>query len=71
MSRYYCGGYAYGYDYPCKEYFLQENKGDRTELVGSLSPKQGTSRNMLETIYRLEIPIPEDHRMSLELDLPF
>lgn len=72
MSRYNSGKYAYGYDHPLQEYFLQETRGENTrELVGSLSRKKGTSRNLIEAIYALEIEIPEDHRMKIELDMPF
>lgn len=72
MSRYNSGNYAYGYDHPLQEYFLQENKGEETvEIVGCLSRKKGTSRNLLEAIYALEIEIPEEHKTQIELDLPF
>jgi hypothetical protein len=72
MSRYNSGKFAYGYDNPLMEYFLQENKGKRTvEHVGSLSGTQGTAGNLLEAIKKLGVEVPNDHLLKIQMDLPF
>lgn len=72
MSRYIIGNYAYGYDNPLQEYFIQENKGDElVEIVGSLSDKPGIAGNFLIAIEELGIQIPKEHLDRVVMDLPF
>lgn len=72
MSRYQSGDFEYGYDRPLQEYFLMKRcDEDFIELVGSLSDKSGTARNMLEAIESNNVEIPEDHRLKIMMDLPF
>ena len=67
MSRYQIGQYAYGYDNPLGEYFLQ--KGEN-ELVGNLSNVAGTAGNLLEALEKECVEIPEDHKMKILCDWP-
>ena len=60
--------YAYGYDRPLAEYFLQ--KGG-IELVGNLSNKPGNHSNMLQAITDEKVQIPQEHKDAIILDLPF
>ena len=60
--------YAYGYDRPLAEYFLQ--KGD-VEIVGNLGTKPGTNGHMLEALTEEKIVIPQDHFDAITMDLPF
>lgn len=69
--------FEYGYDKPLQEYFIQKviPTDDRfpecVELVGSLSNTYGSAVNLLEAIQNNGIHIPDAHRLSIELDLPF
>lgn len=71
MSRYQIGNYAYGYDHPLQEYFLQRSRPRTKEIVGCLSEKQGTASNFIEAVNKLGIPIPPEHMERAEMDLPF
>ncbi|NDD56036.1 hypothetical protein EBZ39_19590 [bacterium] len=71
MSRYNCDGYAYGYDQPLCEYFLQRTGKTTKEIVGSLGSKPGTAGNFLEAVKKLGIKIPEEHMQAAMMDLPF
>lgn len=82
MSRYHLqhgkGTYAYGYDRPLREYFLQRHTPRKngypkvTDLVGSLTGKgYGTNYELLAAIARLKLVVPDDHLLAIESDLPF
>lgn len=60
--------YAYGYDRPLAEYFLQ--KGE-VEIVGNLGTKPGTNGHMLEALRAENVEIPADHYDAISMDLPF
>jgi hypothetical protein len=74
--------FAYGYDGPLQEYFLQLSRikikiGKLTfdiianeEIVGTLSNKYGSGVNLLEAIEELDINVPEEHRDEAGMDIP-
>lgn len=70
--------YAYGYDRPLQEYFLQRHtpgKGDYPvvkDLVGSYTGKgYGTAGELLAAVAKYRVPLPDDHLLAVSLDLPF
>jgi hypothetical protein len=82
MSRYHLQAglvtYAYGYDRPLQEYFLQKHTPRKngypkvTDLVGSCSGKgYGTNYELLEAVTKLKLVVPEDHLLAIQSDLPF
>lgn len=76
MSRYQSGAFAYGYDNPLREYFLQktifeDGEMEIVELVGSISDKYGSAANLLDALNKNNVDIPEDHRTKIMMDLPF
>lgn len=77
MSRYTAGEYAYGYDRPLQEYFIQKivPNGDDfpelIELVGSMSNTYGNASNMMAAIEEYKIPIIQEHLDKIMMDLPF
>ena len=82
MSRYHLQHgkrtYAYGYDRPLREYFLQRHTLRKngypkvTDLVGSCSGKgYGTNWELLEAITKLKLVVPEAHLLAIQSDLPF
>jgi hypothetical protein len=72
MSRYISGNYAYGYDHPLQEYFIQENKGEEmVEIVGCLSNKPGSAGNFLIAVEELGIEVPKEYLDLAVMDLPF
>lgn len=72
MSRYISGNYAYGYDNPLQEYFIQENVGeDMVEIVGCLSDKPGNAGNFLSAVEELGIKVPQEYLDRVVMDLPF
>jgi hypothetical protein len=82
MSRYHVqvgdATFAYGYDKPQDEYFLQRHTPGADgypqveDLVGSYTGNgYGTSGELLEAVARHGIPLPEEHLTAIGLDLPF
>ena len=82
MSRYHVkvgdATFAYGYDRPLQEYFLQKHtpgEGDYPDvedLVGSYTGNgYGTAGELLEAVQRFNVPLPTDHLMAVCLDEPF
>lgn len=76
MSRYKSGEFEYGYDRPLQEYFLQrviptDGFPDVVELVGSLSNKRGNATNMIQAIEEYNVDISDEHKMQIQMDLPF
>ena len=82
MSRYHVRvgevTFAYGYDRPLQEYFLQRHtpsEGDYPQvddLVGSLTGGgYGTAGELLEAVEKYGVPLPTDHLLAVSLDLPF
>ena len=82
MSRYHVqvgdATFAYGYDRPLQEYFLQKHtpgEGDYPDvedLVGSLSGGgYGTAGELLAAVAKHGVPLPEAHLTLIGLDLPF
>ena len=64
--------FVYGFDRPLSYYFLSyEGRLHVIHLVGLLSPVYGSAANLLEWIDRYRLPIPEEHRLLAESDLPF
>jgi hypothetical protein len=82
MSRYHVrvgdATFAYGYDRPLQEYFLQRHtpgEGDYPDvedLVGSMTGGgYGTAGELLEAVAKYGVPLPTDHLLAVSLDLPF
>lgn len=82
MSRYHVtvGGatFAYGYDRPLREYFLQRHTPgedgypDVEDLVGSSTGNgYGSAGELLAAVAEHGIPLPEEHLTLIGLDLPF
>jgi len=82
VSRYHVkvGGatFAYGYDRPLQEYFLQKHtpgEGDYPDvedLVGSMTGGgYGTAGELLNAVAQYEIPLPENHLLAALMDEPF
>lgn len=82
MSRYHVkvgdATYAYGFDRPLQEYFLQKHtpgEGDYPEvedIVGSLTGNgYGSAGELLEAVAKHGVPLPEEHLTLIGLDLPF
>lgn len=82
MSRYHVTvgdvTYAYGYDRPLHEYFLQKHTPgdgdypDVQDLVGSMTGGgYGTAGELLAAVAEHGIPLPEEHLTLIGLDLPF
>ena len=67
--------FAYGYDEPLQDYFIQKDAPDEeagyVPLVGSLSGTYGSGANLLAAIDEHKVQVPEDHRTAMVLDLPF
>jgi hypothetical protein len=70
--------FAYGYDRPLQEYFLQKHTPgdgdypDVEDLVGSLSGGgYGSAGELLAAVAEHGIPLPEEHLTLIGLDLPF
>ena len=82
MSRYHLQHgkrtYAYGYDRPLREYFLQRHTLRKngypkvTDLVGSCSGNgYGTNWELLAAIAKFKLTVPGDHLLAIMSDLPF
>lgn len=82
MSRYHVKvgevTFAYGYDRPLREYFLQKHtpgKGDYPvvkDIVGSYTGNgHGTAGELLAAVAKHGVPLPEEHLTLIGLDLPF
>ena len=82
MSRYHVkvgdATFAYGYDRPLQEYFLQKHtpgEGDYPDvedLVGSMTGGgYGTAGELLNAVQRFNVPLPPDHMIAVFLDEPF
>jgi len=82
MSRYHVkvgdATFAYGYDRPLQEYFLQKHtpgEGDYPDvedLVGSMTGGgYGTAGELLNAVQRFNVPLPPDHYIAVFLDEPF
>ena len=82
MSRYHVkvgdATFAYGYDRPLREYFLQRHtpgEGDYPDvedLVGSLTGGgYGTAGELLNAVAQYDIPLPENHLLAVLMDEPF
>ena len=65
--------FAYGFDNPLQEYFLQKLDGETVDLVGSGSfpPVAGTNGKFLQAVEDFGIILPEDHLQEVVFDLPF
>ena len=82
MSRYHVtvgtATFAYGYDHPLREYFLQRQRNRPgkypviRDLVGSLTGGgYGTASELLAAVAQHGVPIPDEHREAAENDRPF
>jgi hypothetical protein len=82
MSRYHVqvgdATFAYGYDKPQDEYFLQKHTPGQDgypqveDLVGSYTGNgYGTAGELLEAVQRFKLPLPTDHLMAVCLEQPF
>jgi hypothetical protein len=82
MSRYHVqvgdATFAYGYDRPQDEYFLQKHLPgedgypDVEDLVGSLTGNgYGTAGELLAAVAEHGIPLPDDHLTAICLETPF
>jgi len=82
MSRYHVqvgdATFAYGYDKPQDEYFLQRHTPGQDgypqveDLVGSYTGNgYGTAGELLAAVAQHAIPLPEEHLTLIGLDLPF
>jgi len=82
MSRYHLQvglvTYAYGYDKPLQEYFLQRHTPRKngypkvTDLVGSQTGEgYGTNYELLAAIAKFKLTVPGDHLLAIMSDLPF
>ena len=82
MSRYHVqvgdATYAYGYDRPQAEYFLQKHtpgEGDYPDvedIVGSFTGNgYGSAGELLEAVAKHGVPLPEEFLTLIGLDLPF
>ena len=82
MSRYHVqvgdATYAYGFDRPVQEYFLQKHTPgdggypDVEDLVGVATGNgYGTAGELLEAVAKHGVPLPEEHLTLIGLDLPF
>jgi hypothetical protein len=82
MSRYHVkvgdATFAYGFDRPLQEYFLQKHTPgdggypDVEDLVGSMTGGgYGTAGELLAAVHIFGIPLPDDHLTAICLDTPF
>ncbi len=75
MSRYIASNdsgenFAYGFDRPLSEYFLQKYVGDEViDLVGF--PLKGNKTAFLNAIEQNNVKLPDHHLQCVCLDLPF
>ena len=63
--------FAYGFDRPLGEYFIQllDGEDDATDLCG-FPVNNGTNGNFLEVVSQYGIQIPDEHLDNVCLDLP-
>lgn len=62
--------FAYGFDRPLSEYFLQKYVGDEViDLVGF--PLQGNKTAFLRAVEQEGVNLPDHHVQCVCLDLPF